>query len=64
MLLKSVEVNRIGSFFQLLTHIFKTLPLLHNFTQIQELHIQYRELCVVFCKKCFMKLKTESKADN
>ncbi len=24
----------------------------------------YIELCFVFCKKCFMKLKTESKADN
>ncbi len=24
----------------------------------------HRELCVVFCKKCFMKLKTEAKADN
>ncbi len=24
----------------------------------------YRELCVVFCKKCFTKLKTESKAEN
>ncbi len=23
-----------------------------------------RELCVVFCKKCFMKLKTELKAEN
>ncbi len=26
--------------------------------------VLHRELCVVFCKKCFMKLKTESKAKN
>ncbi len=26
--------------------------------------MSYIENCVVFCKKCFMKLKTESKAKN
>ncbi len=25
--------------------------------------VLHRSLCVVFCKKCFMKLKTESKAE-
>ncbi len=39
-----------------------------NFTVITVIPVRFcvihRELCVVFCKTCFMKLKTESKADN
>ncbi len=30
----------------------------------RDLCVLHRELCVVFCTKCFMKLKTESKSEN